>query len=87
MISVNLVRTCCRSSTGAPMKQFELLPAAKRKPRRVLMHVTDAGGDGVKPACRFVCARCGHDSGRLICESIRAAKRGLPCPKCSEIRR
>ncbi len=53
------------------------------KPRRVLMHVIDAGPflddeDIVKFRCK-----CGYESERMIMKAS-IAKRGVPCPKCNK---
>lgn len=49
--------------------------------RRVLMHWDDAGHDGGSPMGNFVCRRCGHRAGWLVCSE--AEMRGVPCPKCN----
>ena len=72
------------------MSQPRLFDVPKvSRPRRVLMHVIDAGpddqfddGPGVTDNVRFGCKRCGHETDwerRLRSE----AKRGEPCPVCN----
>lgn len=61
--------------------------AKPRQPRRKLMRVIDAGSfpDG-KDAVHFECGHCGFDEGWTYqAESVSAAKRGRPCPKCNSI--
>lgn len=59
--------------------------ALPRAPRRVMMHVTDAGirEDGADIAC-FRCGKCGHEEQWIEYRSVSAAKRGVPCPKCNK---
>lgn len=57
---------------------FEKLP---RTPRKKLMHVNDAGGDGY---VNFICGHCGYDDGWSEVQTVTKAKRGKPCPKCNE---
>ena len=57
----------------------------RRTPRRVMMHVVDAGvfPDG-KNCIEFECARCGYNTGHIYdTESVAPNKRGRPCPKCN----
>lgn len=57
---------------------------APRRPRRVTMHVMDAGHiDGVGNVVRLLCPRCEHDSGWVRERSVSAEKRGRPCPICN----
>jgi hypothetical protein len=59
----------------------DLFPEAPRRPRRVMMHVVDAGDRCI----HFRCAACGHDTGWIAWDnSVRRAKRGMPCPICNE---
>jgi hypothetical protein len=54
-------------------------------PRRVRMHVADAGhlAGGAK-GIRFRCRHCGHDTGWIADEkSVSENKKGLPCPNCN----
>jgi hypothetical protein len=64
-------------------RQLNLMPGLPRsRPRRVLMHVTDAGAEAVRLKCR----RCGYDSGWCSYEegdNVTKLKRGLPCPQCN----
>jgi len=48
-----------------------------RRPRRVLMHWTDAG----QGMTHFVC-RCGYSA--WLAATDREMKRGVPCPKCNQ---
>lgn len=59
----------------------------KRNPRRVLMHVIDAGsGSGENwDLVRYGC-RCGYES-EWTEERRSVARRGVPCPKCNEAKR
>jgi hypothetical protein len=56
---------------------------APRRPRRVLMHVVDAGNDCIL----FRCHKCGHSTGWLVWDAaiggVAKAKRGRPCPVCN----
>lgn len=59
-----------------------------RRPRQWRMVVCDAG-DG--PCCcdetpisvRYLCPRCGHETGWMGAKTVTEAKRGIPCPKCN----
>lgn len=65
-------------------RQAELFEKPSR-PRRVMMHVVDAG----QGCAQFKCSRCGHVSGWLTVdedESVSSLKRGRPCPKCNPIK-
>jgi hypothetical protein len=60
-------------------------PAIKR---RVLMHVSDAGGaDHGEGAVivTFRCGKCSYETEWLKCDTVTEAKRGLPCPRCNEL--
>lgn len=63
-----------------------LFPDAHRRPRRVLMHVVDAGhrpcgGKGIQ----FRCGKCGHDTGWIPDnKTVSENRRGRPCPMCNE---
>lgn len=54
-------------------------------PRRVMMHVMDAGhGDTIESMVRWSCSKCGHETDwSAVGESISTLKRGVPCPKCN----
>ena len=54
------------------------------KPRRVMMHVKDAGMNGITKVIQFQCPKCGYNNGYLedVC-SIDENKRGKPCPNCN----
>ena len=58
-----------------------------RQPRRVLMHVIDAGpgccSDGTTDTVRLGCAKCGHETEWQEMR-VSDAKRGVPCPVCNE---
>lgn len=61
-----------------------------RAPRRVLMHVEDAGEvhhgaetDLGKPMCTMKCMLCGAVSGWLVFDTVSEAKRGVPCETCN----
>jgi len=62
----------------------DLFPESPRRPRRVMMHVVDAGEGGWCKVIHFKCSTCGYDEGwtedhRTIGEN----KRGRPCPRCN----
>lgn len=59
----------------------ETVPA-RSKPR-VLMHVSDAAGDGGKTICRMQCRKCEAETEWLEFRSVSEAKRGIPCPPCN----
>jgi len=68
------------------MTKTNLFPSAPRRPRRVLMHVVDAGewygGNG--KGIQFSCQTCGHDTGWIKdTRTVTENKRGIPCPKCN----
>ncbi len=70
------------------MRSPDLFPAAPRRPRRVMMHVVDAGLDVVL----LECGKCGHQSGWVPYRqtpsgqpSVSLEKRGRPCPKCNNL--
>lgn len=57
---------------------------APRRPRRVMMHVADAGNGAGCKVIQFRCNKCGHDTGWLVDErTISENRRGLPCPICN----
>lgn len=63
-------------------RQTEMF-AKPRQPRRVLMHVVDAGvAPSGKHIAHFKC-RCGYDGDWWEIDSVSEAKRGLPCPQCN----
>lgn len=62
----------------------DLFPDAPRRPRRVLMKVTDAS-DTFAP-CHFVfleCEKCGRQHGWGVYQNKREATT-QPCPKCNK---
>lgn len=62
--------------------QLDLFPVAPRRPRRVLMHVMDAGDINGK-VIRFEC-RCGFKTDWIRdVWTISENRRGHPCPKCN----
>lgn len=54
-----------------------------KKPRRKLMHVSDAYEDEGAPICQMRCLKCGQETDWLEFSSVTEAKRGIPCPKCN----
>lgn len=64
-------------------RQGELLERTPRRMRGQLMHVCDAGCGEGKPVVQFQCAKCEYQSGWYTFDTMTAAKRGLPCPKCN----
>lgn len=67
------------------MPTGQLFPkdAAPRAPRKVLMHVYDAGGEA-SPLVKMRCRKCGHDTGWVEMDGpVSEYKRGLPCPLCN----
>jgi hypothetical protein len=62
-------------------RQAELFQK-ERRPRPVLMHVVDAGHEGTVIAV-LECRKCQHRTGWLKFNTVTEAKRGLPCPNCS----
>ncbi len=68
---------------------LDLFGEIPRRPKRVLMHVFDAGGnhDGGDPdyevIARFECTRCGGKTDWLQIENVTTAKRGIPCEACN----
>ncbi len=65
------------------MTRTDLFGPVPLKPRRILMHVVDAGHlPGGKPGARFVCKRCEHDTG-WIYATPREARTGMPCEGCN----
>lgn len=77
--------------TAAPMNNLLFdkseLP---RTPRRVMMHVCDAGDSGcggIEPgqqSVKYECTKCGAQSEWEYADSISAAKRGIPCEGCNK---
>ena len=64
---------------------FEVDPKPRKK-REWRMHVIDGGHQGCKHPevmCLFECHRCKSQSEWLIVENMKAARRGIPCPKCN----
>lgn len=66
---------------------FAELKPPRAKPRK-LMHVCDAAGacceEGTGAMVRMQCHRCDHITEWLTFDRVTDAKRGIPCPKCSE---
>lgn len=67
------------------------VPPKKRRPPRVMMHVIDAGDpqsyDVAYPdrcLARFQCRRCDWQTNWIAIDTITEARRGVPCPACSE---
>ena len=64
---------------------IDLFPDAPRRPRRVMLHVTDAG-EGctaeLPHAVHLKCSKCGHDAGWLTVRTVTEARR-QPCPNCN----
>lgn len=52
-------------------------------PRRVLMHIIDAGHIEGEPAARFQCRKCGYEGGWMPA-GLTEQRRGIPCPNCNE---
>jgi DNA-directed RNA polymerase subunit RPC12/RpoP len=71
----------------------ELFPIAK-KPRakpRIMMHLIDAGDDGcgnqgALMVCLFKCPKCNKESDWLPINTTTEGKKGVPCPKCNEVK-
>jgi len=59
---------------------IDLFGPRPRRPRRVMMHVADAGIE----MARYECAKCGHKTDWEPIESVTEVKRGKPCPMCNE---
>ena len=53
-----------------------------RKPRRVMMHFTDAG-PGNPNCATFRCGKCGHETGWLHDVTNQELRQGRPCPVCN----
>lgn len=73
------------------MRTPDMFPETKlpRQPRRVLMHVCDAGvGCGsMEPGEQWVqyeCTKCELRSEWQTAENITTARRGIPCPQCNK---
>lgn len=71
---------------GRTLEMFDKPPRAK--PRK-LMHVCDAGdgpcsNDETPISVRYLCPRCGHETGWMGARTVTESKRGIPCPKCNE---
>lgn len=64
-------------------RQLALIDPPKRRQRRVMARVIDAGNfpDG-RHAAHFACRRCGWVQW-LAVSSVSAAKKGHPCPNCN----
>lgn len=67
------------------MSLFGNLP---RTPRKIRMHVMDAGGGCcLEPGqvdVRYKCDKCGVETGWENAASITEARRGIPCPNCNK---
>lgn len=56
----------------------------KRKSRRIMMHVDDAGDGPTGKVIEFGCRKCGYSTGWIEDTStVSQNKKGLPCPKCN----
>jgi hypothetical protein len=70
------------------MKTPDLFPETKppRARHRVLMHVSDARGDGPPDDvwCQMTCVRCAAETDWLLFRSVTESKRGIPCPDCNK---
>ena len=64
-------------------RQQRLFPSREmpRHPRRVMMHVVDAGPGDWGDIVRLECRKCGHGTGWS--EELPGDKRGRPCPICN----
>lgn len=63
------------------------VPPRPRKPRRWLMHVSDAAPGPCDEVChrvRYQCARCGLETDWQTARTVTEAKRGIPCSRCNE---
>lgn len=66
--------------TGQSSLPFDI---PRTRPRRIMMHVADAGDHGSK-VIQFRCSQCGHDTGWIMDErTVTENRRGMPCPKCN----
>ena len=72
-------------------RTLDLFGPKPRAPRRVLMDVIDAGeADGRGPVARYLCRRCGHDTGWV--DTPPGPRGGMlhhatsPCPRCNQDR-
>jgi DNA-directed RNA polymerase subunit RPC12/RpoP len=66
---------------------IDLFGEKPRRPRRVLMHVIDAGDcadAGYSVVARFQCTRCEAETDWLKVENVTTAKRGIPCEACNK---
>ena len=59
---------------------------APRRPRRVMMHVIDAGSapDGTD-IVRLSCRICRHDTGWVVSRTVSEERLGRPCPNCNPV--
>lgn len=72
-------------------KQPTLFPKDEipRTPRKVMMHVIDAGDHGcggTEPGEQWVkygCSTCDEESEWQSARSITEARKGIPCPRCN----
>jgi hypothetical protein len=64
-------------------RQGKLLDKPKRLNRGQLMHVCDARNDAIATV-ELCCNKCGYRSNWIKFGSVKAAKRGLPCPICNK---
>lgn len=65
-------------------RTLELFEKPPRRPRRVMMHVYDAGHiDGFGEAVRFKCTRCPYVSDWIKARTLTEDRAGEPCPKCN----
>ena len=73
-----LRRDCYRWSADSGCTHPDARP--KRRKRRVLLHLTDAGYvDGVGDAACWRCVRCGHETDWIPAPT----KARPPCPRCN----
>lgn len=66
---------------------FEM-PKRERKPRRVIMHVVDAGGgcgieDSGQHMVQMACSKCGYKTDWFMVQTVTEGRKGKPCPKCN----
>lgn len=58
-----------------------------RKPRRVMMHVSDVGQGNSGKVIEFECACCGYNTGWIAdSRSLSMNKKGNPCPICNKVK-
>jgi hypothetical protein len=67
-------------------RQSEMFERPPRKTRGQLMHVCDAGAGEDKPVVQFECRKCHFQSDWYQFDTVTEAKRGIPCPRCNEVK-